>query len=296
MLFIENEERQNMWSRAELKTSAKQILQKNYWGAVLVALVLSITLGGTGIGGVISRGGTGNSGTDIDNSVISDGLGNTYSGNYIDVYNDMVQKVTDVINSLSDTTIILIFSLILVILIAAVLISAFVLAPLEIGCRRWLLKNRTNNPPYGEMAGGFHEGYLNIVKIMFCRNLFIGLWSLLFVIPGIVKAYEYRMIPYLLAENPNMSMSEAFRRSKSMMYNNKMNAFVLDWSFIGWHFLVLFTCGLLSIFFVAPYVCLTDTELYVALCQTSGNNQSSYNNSNGQYDSSGEQYNSYHEI
>lgn len=285
-----------MWSRVELKTSAKQILQKNYWGAVLVALVLSIALGGIGTGGVIGRGGSGNSQTSIDNNVISDGLGNTYSGNYIDVYNDMVQKVTDVINSLSDTAIILILALTLVIMIAVIIISAFVLAPLEIGCRRWLLKNRTNNPPYGEMASGFREGYLNIVKIMFCRNLFIGLWSLLFIIPGIVKTYEYRMIPYLLAENPNMSMSEAFRRSKNMMYNNKMDAFVLDLSFIGWYFLVLFTCGLLAIFFVAPYVYLTDTELYVALCQAPGNNQGSYNNSNGQYDSSNEQYNQYREI
>lgn len=285
-----------MWSRVELKTSAKQILQKNYWGAVIVALVLSIASGGIRTGGIIGRGGSNSSQTAIDNNVISDGLGNTYSGNYIDIYNNMVQKVTDVINSLSDTTIILILSLILVILIAGIVIVTFVLAPLEIGCRRWMLKNRTNNPPYDEMAGGFRQGYLNIVKIMFCRNLFIGLWSLLFIIPGIVKKYEYRMIPYLLAENPNMSMSEAFHRSKNMMYGNKMDAFVLDLSFIGWYFLVLFTCGLLAIFYVLPYVYLTQTELYVALCQTPKNNQGSYNSSNGQYDSSGEQYNSYHEI
>lgn len=287
-----------MWSRVELKTSAKQILQKNYWGVVLVALVLSIAMGGIGIQGIFNIDSVVDNRTTIsDNNIMNDGLGNSFGSNsYMNIYNNMIQRIQEVVNSISDTTFMLILVLALVIMIAAVIISAFVLAPLEVGCRKWLLKNRTDNPPYGEMASGFCEGYLNIVKIMFCRNLFIGLWSLLFIIPGIVKSYEYRMIPYLLAENPNMSMSEAFSRSKNMMYNNKMSAFVLDLSFFGWYFLAAFTCGLVAIFFVEPYVCLTDTELYVTLCQTPKNNQGSYNNSGNQYDSSGEQYNSYHEI
>lgn len=284
-----------MWSRAELKTSAKQILQKNYWGAVVVALVLSVALGGIGAGGVFGGGNFSNTRTATDSNVISDGLGNNYGSNTVDIYNNIAQKITNVIYNLSDTAIILILALGLVILIASIVISSFVLAPLEVGCRRWLLKNRTNNPPYGEMAGGFREGYLNIVKIMFCRNLFIALWSLLLFIPGIVKSYQYRMIPYLLAENPNMNMHEAFSRSKNMMYANKMNAFVLDLSFIGWQFLVLFSCGLLSIFFVSPYIHLTNTELYVALCRTTKNHES-HDNYNGQYDSSGEQFDSYREI
>ena len=54
----------------------------------------------------------------------------------------------------------------------------------------------------------------------------------MFIIPGIIKAYEYSMIPYLLAENPNMSKQEAFAISKELMDGNKFNAFVLDLSFI----------------------------------------------------------------
>lgn len=286
-----------MWSRAELKTSAKQILQKNYWGAVVVALVLSIAVGGPGIGGGISSNNVSEINTSVDNSVIDDGLGNFYSGSSYNVANKMIETIKEMINSISMSTWLIILMLIFVIMIAAIVISAFVMAPLEVGCRRWMLKNRTANPPYGEMASGFKDGYLNIVKIMFFRNLFIGLWSLLFVIPGIVKSYEYRMIPYLLAENPNMSMSEAFDRSKNMMYNNKMNAFILDFSFIGWYLLVGLTCGILSFFYVTPYVYLTETELYVTLCGNPKNeNQNEQGNSYGQYDSSNEQFNSYHEV
>ncbi len=282
-----------MWSRAELKTSAKQILQKNYWGAVVVALVLGIVGGSIRFTGVFNAGGFREN---IQNSRITD-----MSNNVIDgipgygYYNDVAQKIMETITGLSYMRILIILALMVVIMIAAIAISAFVLAPLEMGCRRWMLKNRIDNPPYNEIASGFGEGYLNIVKIMFCRNLFVRLWSLLFVIPGIVKSYEYKMIPYLLAENPNMSMSEAFQRSKNMMYNNKMDAFVLDLSFIGWYFFSMFTCGILSIFFINPYVHLTQTELYVTLCGTPGN-QNQQTGPNGQYDSSGEQFDSYHEV
>ena len=90
-------------------------------------------------------------------------------------------------------------------------------------------------------------------------------WSLLFIIPGIVKAYEYRMIPYLLAENPEMSKEEAFAISKQMMSGQKWRTFVLDLSFFGWILLSGFTCGILAIFYVNPYVFSTQSALYERL-------------------------------
>ena len=287
-----------MWSRVELKTSAKQILQKNYWGAVLVGLILSICLGGAGVDSVFNISEfMDNRAINIQNNVISDGVGNDFGYRADTSYEIIVRRIVEFINSISFTTIMIILILIFFIFIAAVAISTFILAPIEVGCRRWMLKNRTNNPQYGEIAFGFRDGYLNIVKVMFCRNLFIALWSLLFVIPGIVKAYEYRMIPYLLAENPNMDMSEAFSRTKNIMYNNKMDAFVLDLSFIGWYLLTAFTCGMLAVFYVTPYVYLTDTELYVALCQTPRNGDATQDNgTTGQYDSTRENYDEYREV
>jgi uncharacterized membrane protein len=89
------------------------------------------------------------------------------------------------------------------------------------------------------------------------------------------------MIPYLLAENPNMSSKEAFRRTKELMSNNKMDTFVLDLSFIGWILLSACTFGILMIFFVRPYIYLVETELYVALCRgkNSNNRGENYNSS-----------------
>ena len=107
---------------------------------------------------------------------------------------------------------------------------------------------------------------------MFLMNLFIWLWSLLFVIPGIYKAYQYRMVPYLLAENPEMDYNRALSLSASMMEGEKMNAFVLDLSFFGWYLLSVFTCGILAIVYVAPYQYHTNAGLYIALREKAINN------------------------
>ena len=80
------------------------------------------------------------------------------------------------------------------------------------------------------------------------RGLKTFLWGLLLVIPGIIKSYEYRMIPYILSENPGMDTKRAFQLSAEMMYGQKWNAFVLDLSFILWLILGAITCGLVNVF------------------------------------------------
>jgi len=90
-------------------------------------------------------------------------------------------------------------------------------------------------------------------------------WSLLFIIPGIVKSYSYRMVPYILAENDEISGKEAIELSMQMMNGHKWNTFVLDLSFLGWQILSAFTLGILSVFYVAPYIHATDAELYKTL-------------------------------
>ena len=105
------------------------------------------------------------------------------------------------------------------------------------------------------------------MKTIFLRDLYIFLWSLLLIIPGIVKAYEYMMVPYLLSEDPSMPTEEAFARSKAMMDGEKWNVFVLDLSFLGWNILGACTLGILTVFYVAPYQYLTHAALYGALKQ-----------------------------
>ncbi len=76
------------------------------------------------------------------------------------------------------------------------------------------------------------------------RALYVFLWSLLFVIPGIVAGYSYAMTDYILAENPNMTGSEAIEGSKQMMYGNRLRLFCLQFSFIGWDILATLAFGI----------------------------------------------------
>jgi len=80
--------------------------------------------------------------------------------------------------------------------------------------------------------------------VQFLRGLFTFLWSLLFVIPGIIASYRYAMAAYILAEHPGMTASEAIDASKQMMAGNKWRLFCLEFSFIGWDILCIFTLGI----------------------------------------------------
>ena len=134
---------------------------------------------------------------------------------------------------------------------------------LKMGGYRFFILNQTAQPGIGTLLDGFRSGhYVNIVLTMFLRDLFTALWSLLLVVPGIVKHYEYLMVPYIIAENPAMDYKEAFQISKQMMDGEKMEAFIMDLSFLGWYLLSAVTCGLLAIFYVNPYVQASFAEMY----------------------------------
>ena len=78
----------------------------------------------------------------------------------------------------------------------------------------------------------------------FLRGLYVFLWSLLFVIPGIVAQYRYAMTPFIMAEHPELTASEAIRASKKMMDGNKWALFCLDFSFFGWALLSALTLNI----------------------------------------------------
>lgn len=148
---------------------------------------------------------------------------------------------------------------ILIVLVAKVFVGNL----LKMGGYRFFILNQTAQPGIGTLLDGFRSGhYVNIVLAMFLRDLFTALWSLLLVVPGIVKHYEYLMVPYIIAENPAMDYKEAFQISKQMMDGEKMEAFIMDLSFLGWYLLSAVTCGLLAIFYVNPYVQASFAEMY----------------------------------
>ena len=150
--------------------------------------------------------------------------------------------------------------------LAVILLDVFIFQMLLVGACRFYVENRDYNAPVSKLLFGFQSGfYGNSVLVMFMKNLFVALWTLLFVIPGIVMSYAYRMVPYILAEQPDIHYREALRISKEMMYGQKWEAFVLDLSFIGWFLIGTLTCGVAGIFYVKPYVDATNAELYAAL-------------------------------
>lgn len=148
----------------------------------------------------------------------------------------------------------------------ALLVEILVLNVFMVGGCRFFVENRDYNAPVSKILFGFQGGhYGNVVWVMFLMGLKIVLWTLLFIIPGIIKAYEYMMVPYILAEQPDIDQADAFAISRQLMMNQKFDAFVLHLSFIGWDLLAVFTCGIVGIFWSIPYYYATEAELYAVL-------------------------------
>jgi len=93
------------------------------------------------------------------------------------------------------------------------------------------------------------------------NSFFIFLWSLLLVIPGIIKSYAYSMAYYVLADNPELTARQALSRSKQIMKGHKAELFVIHLSFFWWYLLVGITCGF-AIFYVGPYMSTTVANFY----------------------------------
>ena len=248
-----------MWTREELKTRGKAAFLRNYWICVVAALILTLLVGS----------GTSNSGNSNNDSHQTNSVG--ISGFTISSDNFNVESFAERFTPLGPVKFVFtVFSgiVLLVIGLAFILIRIFVLAPFEVGGSRFFIENSMEKAGLGNILFGFQNGYYGkTVWTLFLKNLYIFLWSLLLLIPGIVKAYEYRMVPYLLADYPELSTEEAFRISREMMNGEKMNTFILDLSFIGWYILSGITCNLVGIFYLYPCKYATDAELFLVLKQ-----------------------------
>lgn len=155
-----------------------------------------------------------------------------------------------------------------VFVVLAVLYTIFVGNVIGTGMRGWFLRySRGENAPFGELFASFRI-YLPVVAANFLRSLYTFLWSLLFVIPGIVKSYAYSMTDYIIYENPNLSANQAITLSRELTQGAKWDLFVLDLSFIGWNLLSALTFGLLGILYVNPYYSTAHAMVYDSLKMT----------------------------
>lgn len=223
-----------MWNNSELKEKAKASYRPNYWLTVLAGVIITIFAAASG----------GSSGrSDHGNNL------HLSSGGFAGI----------LALSLAFTAI----SFALIIAIVKIIVGN----SLIVGAQKVLINNSYGiKSEFSTFVFVFKDGHWKNVAInMFLRSLFTALWTLLFIIPGIVKSYEYAMIPYLLAENPEMTYDEVFKTSKEMMNGNKFNTFCLDLSFIGWFLLDVLTFGILGVFYVHPYYFQTRAELFITL-------------------------------
>lgn len=139
---------------------------------------------------------------------------------------------------------------------------------------------------------GFKHGFVNNFVLGLVNSLLISLWSILLVVPGVIKACAWSMSYYIAAENPGISHSEARALSEKMMQGHKMEYFCLILSFIGWIFASIFTLGI-GLLFVVPYMQVASAAFYDNLklsqfvgdgfvaSENSGANNFNNNNDNG---------------
>ncbi len=264
------------WTISGVKERARNAFKANYWKIMLVTLLVGMI---TGAGGGVSSG-VGNMG----------GSSSTSSSSYEDEFSggDLGAEIENTIKNMNPTqqatavgvagiAVIVLIVIFIVVFVFSVAYAYFLANPFMVGAKRFYNRSLVEDANVRELVSSFGGGnYLRTVKIMFLMNLFTGLWTMLFIIPGIIKSYEYRMIPYIIMENPELSSKEVFARSKQLMDGNKWSTFLLDLSFIGWWILAIFTCGLLGIFWVSPYQAMADAALYREL---SGADRYEYQNS-----------------
>lgn len=283
-----------MWTRTELKNKAKERLSLNYWKMVLIGLIISVFLGGhftpwsSGVSSKININDDSNwyfSIRDFTNGLSNGFFHKTHRYDDFDDFTDeffeefyfdysdnhISNNIRRFISTFTGAMILATIFILVIILISIIVmivyipIDIFILNPLYVGCQKFFLKNLYDDAKVKEICFSFDNGYMNIAKTMFFKDLFTFLWTLLLIVPGIVKSYEYRMIPYILSENPYIEREEAFKLSKNMMNGYKFETFILDLSFIGWEILNIFTIGLLGIFYINPYRYQTNAALYETL-------------------------------
>ena len=222
-----------MLNRIELKLNAKAITKSarvSAYQMTLLYLVIRFVLGLA------------------DNYVSAD------EGTWVEI-GDMQFQVQSLFHHAAFPTPVVVFVSVLVWLLGCVLAAGYVLY--HQGVRRG------EEMPISSLFDGF--GFVGkIVLLNLVITVFVALWSILFIIPGIIAGYRYRFALYNLCENPELGVMDALNMSKAQTKGYKLDLFVLDLTFIGWSLLCGLTLGILSIW-IAPYIQQTDLGYFEAI-------------------------------
>jgi hypothetical protein len=232
-----------MFDRPAFKAAGKANFERNYWLCVAVSLILALAVG-IGAG---SAGANSGSGVHFNINQTTNGLQYYFQEGSWPFMGAFAAAFAA----------------------AAGFIAAFYVAikivavnPYQVGACRFFMENRGQNAKFSVVGIGFSKNFGNVVLTQFLKDLYTFLWTLLFIVPGIVKGYAYFCVPYILAENPDMPHERVISLSQEMTRGWKGSIFVNDLSFILWFLLDALTIGILGIFFVNPYVLGTRAEIY----------------------------------
>ncbi|MCR5102162.1 MAG: DUF975 family protein, partial [Butyrivibrio sp.] len=180
-----------MWNIKEIKEKGKNSFKSNYLASVIVGFILTLSIGST----------------------------STATGS------EASQEID--YGNFNPEVFLLALGLISTVLIIALLIQVFIFNPLLVGCNHFFAENVRNNPASLDNIKKGFSNYLHVTCTVFVTDLFLTLWTMLFIIPGLIKNYSYRMVPYILADNPELSALETISLSRKMMNGHKWKTFLL---------------------------------------------------------------------
>lgn len=239
-----------MWSRRELKERAKNVLRGNYLKLLLVCIIVGILTGQS-----ISNG------TSNNNSYHEYG-----NGDYDKFEEDFKNAFTS--NPIMKLFAFIFGSFFVIFIIVSLIFRFFISNQIYVGGIKYITEmNKYNEPePVSSLLWTLKTGnFTKVFCTMFFRDLRIFLWSMLFIIPGVIKLYEYYFISFILADNPSIDRRRAFEISKIMTDGQKMDIFILTLSFLPFTLITLFFP--ITTVFLMPYTLSTDAQLYLTVKQ-----------------------------
>lgn len=217
-------------TRAEIKSRAKESLKGQYWYAFGVTILVSVIVG-------------------LASSV------------FVAISTVMNMNAANGSTGASALAVVIFYLLYFAVIFLVAL-------PLSIGMIRFFLNVcKGEKAQVSDLTYAYKSNLGNVILMLLKEIVFIWLWSLLFLIPGIIKTYQYFMIEYMVADNANLDRKRAFEITKAAMKGNKWRTFVLGLSFIGWILLCSITFGI-GYLFLAPYMSATYAQYYLELKKT----------------------------
>ena len=242
--------------RTYLKANAKAALSGNYWTVFLACLVVSL-LSGQSVSAFTFQ-------LHLDIGTVENTIENIISIFLHDIMYGTQQAASYLTHSIVISAFTIMAIVCFVAWIVGSLFNILIANPFRIGFCRFRCSHAKGYTNLSLIFSGFRTRPANGILTLFLRDLYVFLWSLLFIIPGIIKSFSYMLTEYILADNPSISAPEAIQLSRQMMNGHKWEAFVLKLSFIGWYILGALCCGV-GVLFVTPYYEATMTQFYLTL-------------------------------